>query len=91
MTDSTAASIEGLVAQIREGVQLRDGYYLREELVDLYLVGVLRGMEAGLLEADPESKRKPARAQLLEQLGRTSAQLLDNLTALRSTESPQTA
>ncbi|MDT7678237.1 MAG: hypothetical protein QOD82_6139, partial [Pseudonocardiales bacterium] len=44
--------VAGLVATIRSSIRLRDGYYLSEELVDLYLVGVLRGVAVGLLDAD---------------------------------------
>jgi hypothetical protein len=76
--------VSGLVATIRSTARLRDGYYLSEELVDLYLLGVLRGAAIGLLDAEgPYGKDDARRGARLEELGRTSAELLDHLNRLR--------
>jgi hypothetical protein len=76
--------VAGLVATIRSSIRLRDGYYLSEELVDLYLVGVLRGVAVGLLDADgPYGRDDAARQIRLDELARTSAELLDHLHRLR--------
>jgi hypothetical protein len=83
---STAAS---LVATIRSSIRLHDGYYLSEELVDLYLVGVLRGVAVGLVDGDgPDAQDEGARRKRLDDLTRTSAELLDNLLALRPPRGP---
>ncbi|WP_028936405.1 hypothetical protein [Pseudonocardia spinosispora] len=76
--------VAGLVASIRAGIRLRDGYYLSEELVDLYLVGVLRGVAVGLLDADgPYGRDETARSVRLDELASTSAELLEHLHQLR--------
>jgi hypothetical protein len=76
--------VEGLVTTIRASIRLRDGYYLSEELVDLYLVGVLRGVAVGLLDADGRyGGDEMARNMRLDELARTSAELLDHLHRLR--------
>jgi hypothetical protein len=76
--------VSGLVATVRSTARLRDGYYLSEELVDLYLLGVLRGAAIGLLDADgPYGKDESRRRARLDELARTSAELLDHLNRLR--------
>jgi hypothetical protein len=83
-TDHRPAAIDDLVSTVRASVRLRDGYYLSEELVDLYLVGVLRGVAVGLLDADGRDRDdQRARAVRLEELTRTSAELLAQLRRLR--------
>ena len=84
MRDDAASTVAELVSEIRAGVQLRDGYYLREELVDLYLVGVLRGMEAGLREMKVEPEQEEAQQRRIDELGQTAAELLRNLHARRA-------
>jgi len=82
--EHTSESVAGLVATIRSSIRLRDGYYLSEELVDLYLVGVLRGVAVGLLDADgPYGQDESRRSVRLDELARTSAELLDHLNRLR--------
>ena len=76
-----------LVTTIRGSIKLRDGYYLSEELVDLYLVGVLRGVAVGLVDADGQDEE--TRRNLLEDLARTSADLLDHLHKLRPPPTPR--
>jgi hypothetical protein len=84
---STAAN---LVATIRSSIKLRDGYYLSEELVDLYLVGVLRGVAVGLVDSDgPNGRDAETRRILLEDLTRTSADLLEHLHRLRPAPTPR--
>jgi len=84
---STAAN---LVATIRGSIKLRDGYYLSEELVDLYLVGVLRGVAVGLVDADgPNGRDEMIRRKLLEDLTQTSADLLEHLHKLRPAPAPR--
>jgi hypothetical protein len=84
---STAAN---LVATIRGSIKLRDGYYLSEELVDLYLVGVLRGVAVGLVDADgPNGRDEETRRKLLEDLTQTSADLLEHLHRLRPAPAPR--
>ncbi|HZZ46737.1 MAG TPA: hypothetical protein VFE65_07625 [Pseudonocardia sp.] len=81
-----AQSIADLIATVRASVRLRDGYYLSEELVDLYLVGVLRGVAVGLLDADgPHRRDQAARGDRLDELARSSAELLGQLQRLRPT------
>jgi hypothetical protein len=76
--------VAGLVATIRSSIRLRDGYYLSEELVDLYLVGVLRGVAVGLRDAEgPYGQDESRRRIRLDELARTSAELLDHLDRLR--------
>jgi hypothetical protein len=76
--------VAGLIATVRTGIRLRDGYYLNEELVDLYLVGVLRGAAIGLLDAEGPYGRDAARRDLrVEELNQVSAELLDHLKRLR--------
>lgn len=76
--------VPGLVATVRAGIRLRDGYYLNEELVDLYLVGVLRGAAIGLLDAEGPYGRDADRRELrLEELNQVSTELLDHLNRLR--------
>jgi len=81
---STAAN---LVATIRGSIKLRDGYYLSEELVDLYLVGILRGVAVGLVDANGEDEE--TRRVLLDDLTRTSADLLEHLHKLRPAPAPR--
>ncbi|HTF49694.1 MAG TPA: hypothetical protein VK735_19810, partial [Pseudonocardia sp.] len=66
------------------------GYYLSEELVDLYLVGVLRGVAVGLVDADgPNGRDEETRRKLLEDLTQTSADLLEHLHRLRPAPAPR--
>jgi hypothetical protein len=84
--DHQPEPITDLVATVRASVRLRDGYYLSEELVDLYLVGVLRGVAVGLLDADgPYRGDQKARDIRLEELERSSSELLGQLHRLRPT------
>jgi hypothetical protein len=83
-TEHKSVPVSGLVASVRSTTRLRDGYYLSEELVDLYLLGVLRGAAIGLLDADgPYGKEEARRRARLDELARTSAELLDHLNRLR--------
>ncbi|HEY2203513.1 MAG TPA: hypothetical protein VGH99_03420 [Pseudonocardia sp.] len=82
---SADSSIGALIAKVRAGMNLRDGYYLREELADLYLVGVLRGMEVGLREAISEPGGDTAsNHERLAELVKTSEELLNQLNRSRS-------
>jgi hypothetical protein len=65
-------------------MNLRDGYYLREELADLYLIGVLRGIEVHLSQAIAEpGGDTPANRQRLTELAQASEELLRRLNLSR--------
>lgn len=87
---SAHAAVEGpdgpivnWVDELRANLRMRDGYFLRDELADLYLLGVLRGMEVGLLEAMQDDGTMDREARL-EELSRTASSLLGSVEHMRA-------